>query len=530
MGRYWDKRSVELENLEQEKTDTDIMKVNKLFDGAIVYLQKEIGEIFDKYSKDSGLPGTAAQEMLNVKQTEEVRQALMNALAQCEDEVAKRVILGRLNAPAYAARIARLEALRDLVYAQAYKVGSAVSVTLKDRLIDTVEDSYYRTIYDMQKNTTYAYDFNKLADNDVKAAIAQNWAGGNYSSRIWKNTEKLAKNLENVIVQGLMTGQSIRTMSKRLEEAAEGDKYSINRLVRTEVNYCCNQGALMSFKDAEIEKYVFLATLDLRTSKICQSLDKKIFYVKDAKAGENYPPMHPHCRSTATAYIEGKDTSRLKRRARDPETGKTMLVPYDMNYAEWYNKYVLEREEPDISGEEYPKKDMRLLPKEKEFADVTEKWKKGNVGAQDIKDLTEYTVNGTTYIVDGRNVKLDYSSKEKSVAELLLKEFGGEISMVPRVLNPQGVSTPDYIFKNEGFDLKELIGKSKNVVYNAISKKKKQASNFVLDITNSPLDDNEILRQIEKVYWSDHTEFVDKIVVVKGDTAMKVYERKYKEK
>lgn len=341
MGRYWDKRSVELENLEQEKTDTDIMKVNKLFDGAIVYLQKEIGEIFDKYSKDSGLPGTAAQEMLNVKQTEEVRQALMNALAQCEDEVAKGVILGRLNAPAYAARIARLEALRDLVYAQAYKVGSAVSVTLKDRLIDTVEDSYYRTIYDMQKNTTYAYDFNKLADNDVKAAIAQNWAGGNYSSRIWKNTEKLAKNLENVIVQGLMTGQSIRTMSKRLEEAAEGDRYSINRLVRTEVNYCCNQGALMSFKDAGIEKYVFLATLDLRTSKICQSLDKKIFYVKDAKAGENYPPMHPHCRSTAAAYIEGKDTSRLKRRARDPETGKTVLVPYDMNYAEWYEKYVL---------------------------------------------------------------------------------------------------------------------------------------------------------------------------------------------
>lgn len=345
MGRYWDKRSIELENLEQEKTDTDIMKVNKLFDEAIVYLQKEIEKIFDKYSGDSGLPETAAWELLNVKQTEEVRQALMNALAQCEDQTAKRVILGKLNAPAYAARIARLEALRDLVYAQAYKVGSEVSATLERRLVDVVSDSYYRTVYDMQKNTTYAYDFNKLADNDVKAAIAQNWAGGNYSSRIWKNTEKLAQNLENVIVEGLMTGQSIRTMSERLEKKAEGDKYSINRLMRTEVNYCCNQGALMSLKDAGMEKYIFLATLDLRTSEICQSLDKKVFYVKDAKVGKNYPPMHPHCRSTATAYIEGRDTSRLKRRARDPETGKTVLVPYDMNYEEWYERYVAGRGE-----------------------------------------------------------------------------------------------------------------------------------------------------------------------------------------
>ena len=30
----------------------------------------------------------------------------------------------------------------------------------------------------------------------------------------------------------------------------------------------------------------------------------------------------------------------MKRRARDPVTGKTYLVPASMNYREWYAKYV----------------------------------------------------------------------------------------------------------------------------------------------------------------------------------------------
>ena len=46
-------------------------------------------------------------------------------------------------------------------------------------------------------------------------------------------------------------------------------------------------------------------------------------------------------------------------------------------------------------------------------------------------------------------------------------------------------------------------------------KKKKQASNFILDISKSPLDEREIVRQIEDIYWSRHTMFVQKIIVIK---------------
>ena len=50
--------------------------------------------------------------------------------------------------------------------------------------------------------------------------------------------------------------------------------------------------------------------------------------------------MHPWCRSTTIAIIGEKMLEGMKRRARDPVTGKTYLVPASMNYREWYAKYV----------------------------------------------------------------------------------------------------------------------------------------------------------------------------------------------
>lgn len=345
-NNYWEKRAVDLEKLSQDRADVDIMHVNKLFDGAVDIVEKQIEEIFGKYTCDSGISQDAALRLLNEKQTETMRRNLMITLAQCQEEIARQAILARLNAPAYAARISRLEALKDLIHAQAYKVGSAAHYRLTDRLIDTYEQSYYRSIYDQQRRTETGFDFTKLTDRDVQAAIATNWAGSNYSKRIWKNTKKLAESLEEVITQGLMTGQSIRDMELALEARVVSERYKINRIIRTEVNHCCNQGTLMSYKAAGTLRYIYLATLDMRTSSICRSLDKEVFFVSKAKVGVNFPPMHPNCRSTTMAYPEDGIFPK-ERTARDSETNKNIHVPFDMSYAQWYRKYVLEKKDVD---------------------------------------------------------------------------------------------------------------------------------------------------------------------------------------
>lgn len=260
---------------------------------------------------------------------------------------------------------------------------------------------------------------------------------------------------------------------------------------------------------------------------------------------------HPRCRDSHTTYIEGVNTppdgkytreelnnlaeknarrerqqyaerqekkyNRLSQFSLDPENQKK----YEQKQKEW--KHVRMRTGSVDSREHI---DFRDLEKLQGVKDITEEWKKtATPNSYDIEEIRQYKIGDSVYTVDGKNVLLDYSDKERRIAELLKEELGGKISMVPRVLNPQGISTPDYIFRNEAFDLKELSGTSKNLVYNAIAKKKRQASNFILDISKSPLDENEIIRQIEEVYWSRHTMFVQKIIVIKDGKIRKIYKR-----
>lgn len=153
------------------------------------------------------------------------------------------------------------------------------------------------------------------------------------------------------------------------------------------------------------------------------------------------------------------------------------------------------------------------------YMDVTEKWREqATPNSHIVQDSQEYTVNGVTYKVDGHNVVLDYSPHEKEIAELLEKEFGGELYMVPRVNNPQGISTPDYLFRSKGYDLKTLSKEAgENTIINRIKKAKKQSKNFVLDLTNAKKITDFVLKsQIKKIYADKETAFVDTIIVVRN--------------
>lgn len=160
------------------------------------------------------------------------------------------------------------------------------------------------------------------------------------------------------------------------------------------------------------------------------------------------------------------------------------------------------------------------------YTDVTEKWRaEATPNSNAVQDLQEYTANGVTYKADGHNVVLDYSPHEKEIAELLEKEFGGEMYMVPRVNEPSGISTPDFLFRGQRFDLKSISGGGKSTIYNAVAKKAQQAENFILDVTESPLSMKEIEKQSNLLFSSSHTKFVKTIILLKNGSVLKVLMR-----
>lgn len=164
------------------------------------------------------------------------------------------------------------------------------------------------------------------------------------------------------------------------------------------------------------------------------------------------------------------------------------------------------------------------------YTEITRDWySTATSNSHVVSDLQKVTIKGSAYKVDGHNVVLDYSMREKEIAELLEKEFGGELYMFPRVNNPQRISTPDYLFRGESYDLK-TIGKTtgKNPLFNRIKKAKGQSNNFIFDLTNCELSENQIENQIEKIFWSDETKFVNIIVIIKNKKILKIVKRAQK--
>lgn len=341
---YWKRRALLLEQLLNTRADATVQQISRLYGLAQEQIFQQIEKVFSSYVRGGALNPDKAMQLLTVRETEEARALLLEQYQRSTGQV-KRDIWARLSAPAYANRIERLQALRDSLYTQARMVGLDEVSYVRDRLSDTLEQSYYRTTFDIQQYTGEGYDFSLLNDNQITAALAADWSGKNWSERLWDNNQRFADAVEDTVTVGIMAGLRYDEMRDNLlhvigMDETEGAKYRAARLVKTECAYIANQGHLLGYQAAEIERYIFLATLDLRTSEVCRSLDMKRFSVAEAQAGENLPPMHPHCRSTTMPDMTDEQLRKVSRAARDPATGKGITVPGDMKYRDWYKKFV----------------------------------------------------------------------------------------------------------------------------------------------------------------------------------------------
>lgn len=341
---YWAKRKANLIYEQMDKAEKQTDKFDDIYKQSKAYLDKQINKVFEKFQRDYGLSERDARHVLkNMKDQKDLNELRKVLEARPNDPNIQR-LLADLDSPAYAYRMRRLERLsddldrmRESIY-HSEKKGSDIFYS------DLMKDSYYKATFDLQQQTGLAYSFSDLPETEIKRLRGLKWAGEAYSDRIWDNTGALASSVKDELLVSLMTGRSVRDTSQAIAERFEVGQNKARRLVRTESAFFHNQMELLSYEDAEITKYKFVAVLDRRTSEICQEHDNKVYDTDKAIPGVNYPPLHPWCRSTTIAHDDDIDYSKLERRARNPETGKVEYVPADMSYKEWYSKYVAKDE------------------------------------------------------------------------------------------------------------------------------------------------------------------------------------------
>lgn len=334
-SNYWDKRAIKRLTDAEKQSEAYIKRIQKMYDQANRNIQRDIENIYANYSKATGLDVQSLKTLLTKTETQKLWDELR---AKGLDQYVK----GN-----YKARITRLEKLQAQLYAKVKELYPQEQKAHTDCYKGIINDSYYKAIYDTQMGTGFDFAFSNIDDNMVTALLNERWSGKNYSQRIWGNTDILAESLSEVIGGAMLSGQSIQKTARQIRERFDVGKYYAERLVRTETNHFNNEADAMAYEEMDVEKYVFLATLDTRTSTICQNLDNEVFELKERQVGENYPPMHPNCRSKTRAYMGAEIEATLKRRARNPITNKTEIID-NMSYKEWYNSKVKAHGQADI--------------------------------------------------------------------------------------------------------------------------------------------------------------------------------------
>ena len=251
--------------------------------------------------------------------------------------------IGDEDSLAYEYRMKRLNALllnTDKKFKELYGVNLHDTTAF---LKSIIPEAYYHTIFDIAQGIGKQPEFAAVPEKLINKIIHEDWSGENYSKRIWANTNALAEEVREVLTEAAVNGESIYKTSKKIADKFDTSEYNARRLIRTETTYACNQAEQVAYKELDIEKYQFVATLDTRTSTICQQLDGKVFKVEDAQAGKNLPAMHPNCRSTTIPYF--KEGMPEIRTARDKD-GNRITVPASMTYDEWHKKYIEPYEKP----------------------------------------------------------------------------------------------------------------------------------------------------------------------------------------
>lgn len=335
---YWEKRKAQRMWEYMDEAEKTADQISQAYEKANGYLEKEIDKIYMRYKSKHGLSDLEARRMLqrmHDKTFKEFRSMLKQA-----DEAEKKELLALIEAPAYASRISQLQKMHDGVDEMMKSVYHQELLQSKKHYANLANEAYYKTIYDIQKDAGIAFSFSKTSKQQIDKLLKSKWSGISYSRRIWNNTQHLAEILKQELLVGLMTGRSDREVCEIIRQRFASGAMEARRLVRTESCFIANEMEGQAYEESGIDRYMYVATLDKKTSKMCQELDHKVFAVKDRKPNVNYPPMHPWCRSTTIAYLNDEVLEDMTKKARDPESGRIYSIPANISYEDWKEKYV----------------------------------------------------------------------------------------------------------------------------------------------------------------------------------------------
>lgn len=338
---YWNKRFLLLEDAQNKKAIGYYAELEKQFTIAAQRADKELNAWYLRFAKAEGISYADAKKALNKNELEAFRMSVEEYIEKGKtlkysDQWAKE-----LERASTKFHVTRLESLQLQMQQQIENMYGYELDTFDRFIANQYKSGYYKTMFEVQRGFKVGFDVMTLDDNKIAKLISKPWAkdGMNFSDRIWRDKHKLMAEMPEILTQATIRGEGYAKTSKILAERFNVSKSQAKNLVVTESGFFSSISQRDCFSDLGVEKYEIVATLDSRTSEICQMMDGKIFKMKDRQAGVTTPPFHCRCRTTTAPFFDDEFGIRASRAARD-SGGRTIQVSSDMTYEEWEKKFV----------------------------------------------------------------------------------------------------------------------------------------------------------------------------------------------
>lgn len=409
---------------------------------------------------------------------------------------------------------------------------NTIAFQSKQAYVDTVDNAYMKVVSGaFNYNTAIKQAVQELADKGITLK------------------DKLGRNvqLEVAVRRNILNGihETANNINRDIEDYLGCDGYEVTAHIGARPTHAEEQGKQFAINSKDADKYkvgVWSDVAHLWSEYNCRHTyfgiilgvsesvytDKELKYYKNATVTLNgkkvpYYEATQKQRQLENAIRKQKRTVQtLEKANQDTIIEKTQLTQLQKKYNVFCKETGLEK---DYSRLQVAKLNKNInINKEISYKDITNIFIKAK--KYKVKELNYYKdEQGNKYRVDGKKVVLESSKREKEVANILGKIFGGKVCIIPRINEPPNIKTPDYIVNNEKFDLKEIKGNGKYVIQGNIKGKERQASNFIIDITNTQLNVEEVNKQIYNIYNSKHYMWVEKILVIKNDNYLNMYKR-----
>ncbi len=294
---YWKDRSLQkLTEAEQYSLGAQ-KQIALLLKEAKKKVDRQINEVYLAYSNKTGLAVDELAMVLN--HTERANFVL--AIKAKMQELA--INFKDVYHEGYLARLSRLDALREQIYWEMVKLAPK-EIAIMEETFSRVARQNYNDLGLEFKRFNIPVSFSQVDTNIIEQVLSRKWYGSNFSTRVWKNTEELARNIWLKIGGALSVGQSYQKTMRDIRGEFRVETYQAMRLVRTETNFILNQSTLARYKSVGIRYYQYLADLEGNICSVCRDLNGSVHKVNEAMTGDNYPPIHPNCRCTTVALFE----------------------------------------------------------------------------------------------------------------------------------------------------------------------------------------------------------------------------------